>query len=112
VIHTQASYLASNQNYARTLFLAGYSPQQIIDSMIIRDAQNNPSVRQYGIIKSTTGEKAGYTGSNCLNYKNHLIGPTYTIQGNIRLIRFREIFYPVRGYLIRWKQDLTEKKVH
>ncbi|HRE39988.1 MAG TPA: DUF1028 domain-containing protein [Ignavibacteria bacterium] len=83
VIHTQASYLASNQNYARTLFLAGYSPQQIIDSMIIRDAQNNPSVRQYGIIKSTTGEKAGYTGSNCLNYKNHLIGPTYTIQGNI-----------------------------
>lgn len=83
VIHTQASYLSSNQNYARQLFLAGYSPQQIIDSLVARDAQNNPTVRQYGIIKSTTNEKAGYTGVNCLNYKSHLIGATYTIQGNI-----------------------------
>lgn len=87
VIHTQASYLVQNQNYARQLMNAGYSPQQIIDSMIARDAQNNPSVRQYGIIDIVGGNirRAGYTGANCLNYKNHILGPNYTIQGNILL---------------------------
>jgi uncharacterized Ntn-hydrolase superfamily protein len=87
VIHTQASYLVANQNYARQLMNAGYSPQQIIDSMIARDAQNNPQVRQYGIIDIVGGNirRAAFTGTNCINYKNHIVGPTYTIQGNILL---------------------------
>jgi len=29
------------------------------------------------------GRTAAYTGVNCTNYKNHITGPTYTIQGNI-----------------------------
>jgi uncharacterized Ntn-hydrolase superfamily protein len=86
VIHTQAYYLASNQNYARTLMNLGLSPQQIIDSMIVHDAQNNPTIRQYGIVDLIGGGRtAAYTGVNCNDYKNHIIGPTYTIQGNILL---------------------------
>lgn len=85
VIHSQASYVAANQNYARSLFLMGLSPQQIIDSLIAHDVSNNPTIRQYGIVKSTTTQRAGYTGVNCLNYKNHITGPTYMIQGNILL---------------------------
>ncbi|MBK6536276.1 MAG: DUF1028 domain-containing protein [Ignavibacteria bacterium] len=55
VIHTQASYLSSNQNYARSLMNLGLSPQQIRDSVVAHDAQGNPSVRQYGIVDLISG---------------------------------------------------------
>lgn len=84
VIHTQASYNSNNQNYARTLMNMGLSPQQIIDSLVLHDAQNNPTIRQYGIVDNISGGRtAGYTGVNCINYKNHVLGMTYTIQGNV-----------------------------
>lgn len=86
VIHTQAYYLAQNQNYARTLMNMGLSPQQIIDSVVAHDYQNNPTIRQYGVVDLINGGRsAAYTGVNCDNYKNHITGPTYSIQGNILL---------------------------
>ncbi|MEO8513255.1 MAG: DUF1028 domain-containing protein [Ignavibacteria bacterium] len=86
VIHSQASYLAGNQNYARTLMNMGLSPQQIIDSVVLHDVQGNPTVRQYGITDLVGGGRtAGYTGVNCTNYKNHVLGVTFTVQGNILL---------------------------
>lgn len=86
IIHTQASYLAANQNYARNLMNMGLSPQQIIDSVVAHDAQNNPTVRQYGIVDNvSSGRYANYTGVNCQNYKGHLNGVVYCIQGNILL---------------------------
>lgn len=86
VVHTQASWLASNQNYARSLMNLHLPPQAIIDSLILHDAQNNPLIRQYGIVDLTGGGRvAAYTGSNCLDYKNHITGSTYSIQGNILL---------------------------
>lgn len=85
VIHTQASYNATNQSVGRNLMNLGFTPQQIIDSLIARDA--NHFVRQYGITDfiGTTVRTAGYTGVNCTNYKNHNLGPTFTVQGNILL---------------------------
>ncbi|MDQ3193735.1 MAG: DUF1028 domain-containing protein [Bacteroidota bacterium] len=86
VVHTQASWLAANQNYARMLFNLRLSPQAIIDSLILHDAQNNPAIRQYGIVDLTGGGRsAAYTGVNCFDYKNHITAPTYSIQGNILL---------------------------
>jgi uncharacterized Ntn-hydrolase superfamily protein len=86
IIHTQASYLSGNQNYARSLMNMGLSPQAIIDSLILHDAGNNPTIRQYGIVDLIAGgRRAGYTGVNCQNWKGHILGPTYTIQGNILL---------------------------
>jgi uncharacterized Ntn-hydrolase superfamily protein len=90
-INTQASYLATNQNNARTRMLAGDTPAQIIAWLIANDAQNNPTVRQYGIVGFTglIPSSAAYTGSNCTNYKNHKTGKIngiyYSIQGNILL---------------------------
>ncbi|MDZ7624961.1 MAG: DUF1028 domain-containing protein [Ignavibacteriaceae bacterium] len=85
-IHTQAAYLAQNQQNARARMLEGLSPQQIINWLVANDAQNNPTVRQYGIVDLTrNGESAAYTGANCTNYKNHVTGPGYAIQGNILL---------------------------
>jgi len=86
VIHSQASYLAANQNYARNLMNQGLSPQQIIDSVTMHDAQNNPTIRQYGVVDNVSGGRyASYTGTNCTNWKGHLNGMVYSIQGNILL---------------------------
>ncbi|MBD3161124.1 MAG: DUF1028 domain-containing protein [Candidatus Eisenbacteria bacterium] len=86
VIHTQSYWNSQNQNYARSLMDQGYSPEAIIDSLVANDAQNNPSIRQYGIVDLVDGGRsAAFTGENCLDYKNHLLGPTYAIQGNILL---------------------------
>lgn len=86
VVHTQASWLAANQNYARSLMNLHLSPQAIIDSLVMHDAQNNPTIRQYGIVDLTNGGRvAAYTGVNCTNYKNHITGLNYSIQGNILL---------------------------
>ena len=86
MVHTQSFWHTGNQNYARTLMNAGYPPQDIIDSLVANDAQGNPSIRQYGIIDLVGGGRsAGYTGVNCFDYKNHLLGPDYAIAGNILL---------------------------
>jgi len=85
-IHTQSYWLSENQQYAHSLMLLGLSPQQIIDSLVANDAQNNPTIRQYGIVDLTrNGESFSFTGVNCLDYKGHVTGNGYAIQGNILL---------------------------
>lgn len=85
-IHTQSYWNVTNQQNAHNKMLEGMSPQQIIDWLVANDAENNPSIRQYGIVDLTrNGESAAYTGVNCFNYKNHVTGPGYAIQGNILL---------------------------
>lgn len=85
-IHTQSFWNQSNQNNAHDWMEEGHTAQEIIDLLINNDAQNNPSIRQYGIVSlDTVLRSAAYTGENCYNYKNHIIGPNYAIQGNILL---------------------------
>ena len=85
-IHTQFYWNQSNQDSASSLMDLGYSPEEIIDWLIENDAQNNPSIRQYGIIDLIDdGRSAGFTGENCFDYKNHILGQSYAIQGNILL---------------------------
>jgi uncharacterized Ntn-hydrolase superfamily protein len=85
-IHTQASYLSQNQQNAHARMLEGLSPQEIINWLVANDAQGNPTIRQYGIVDLTrNGESAAYTGVNCTDYKNHVTGLGYSIQGNILL---------------------------
>ena len=64
----------------------GYSPQNIIDWLVENDAENNPTIRQYGIIDLIDGGRsAGFTGENCFDFKGHKLGENYAIQGNILL---------------------------
>ena len=86
-IHTQAYYQETNQENAHDLMQDGYSPQEIIDWLVENDVQGYPSLRQYGIVDYNEGSprSAGFTGSNCDDYKNHVLGPNYAIQGNILL---------------------------
>ena len=85
-IHTQSYYISSNQNYASTLMNQGYSPEQIINLLVENDVQNNPSIRQYGVVDMEDGGRsAAFTGDNCSDWKGHIEGPNYSIQGNILL---------------------------
>lgn len=70
VIHTQAAWLAANQQTAHNLMVFGNSPQQIVDYLIANDAGNNASIRQYGIVDYNAGHPraASFTGINCSNY--------------------------------------------
>tara|TARA_B100000073_G_scaffold138384_1_gene113687 strand:- start:505 stop:1398 length:894 start_codon:yes stop_codon:yes gene_type:complete len=86
VIHTQSYWNEINQDSAGNLMEQGYSPQEIIDWLVNNDAENNPSIRQYGIISHFEGgSRSAYTGENCFDYKSHILGPDYSIQGNILL---------------------------
>ena len=85
-IHTQSYYLSGNQNYASNLMEQGYTPNQIISNLVLNDVQNNPSIRQYGVVSfDNGGESASYTGENCLDWKGHINETIYAIQGNILL---------------------------
>jgi len=85
-IHTQSYWNPTNQDNAQDLMAQGNSPQTIINCQVQNDAQNNPGIRQYGAVDLVDGGRsAAFTGENCMDYKNHILGPTYAIQGNILL---------------------------
>ena len=90
-IHTQSYWSGYNQLVASDLMDSGLSPDEIIDYLIENDVNNNPFIRQYGIVDIYEGGRsAAYTGENCMDYKAHILGATppvytYAIQGNILL---------------------------
>jgi uncharacterized Ntn-hydrolase superfamily protein len=86
-IHTQAYHLPDNHTNAITRMTAGDSPQQAIDWLVTNDEGFDSSKRQYGIVDWNSGSprSAAFTGSGTDNYKNHITGPGYAIQGNILL---------------------------
>ena len=100
----------------------GYSPSEIILLLEENDIQNNPAIRQYGIVDlhnendygmlyenecneiegaiwqgelgsgelaecvdSVISRSASFTGNNCSNWRGHVNGINYAIQGNILL---------------------------
>lgn len=87
-IHTQAFWNPSNQQNARARMEAGDDANQIISWLIGNDAQADPTIRQYGVVaidQNGIVTADGYTGVSTNDYKNHVVGPTYAIQGNILL---------------------------
>ena len=86
-IHTQSYHNYTNQANANLRMTLGDSPGQIINWLVSNDVASNPTIRQYGVVDLNSGSprSAAYTGSNCFNYKNHILGPNYAIQGNILL---------------------------
>jgi len=86
-IHTQSYYTENNQLNAQDRMLAGDSPEEIINWLVANDVASNPGIRQYGIIDFNNGSprSAAFTGENCFDYKNHILGINYAIQGNILL---------------------------
>jgi len=85
-VHTQASYLAENQNNAHTLLASGLDPDSIIGWLTSNDAQGLPIYRQYGVVTlAGGGASAAFTGAGTTYWRGHITGPGYAIQGNILL---------------------------
>ena len=85
-VHTQSYWNSTNQNNASDLMAQGYTPEEIIEYLVENDAQGNPAIRQYGVVDLVAGGRsAAFTGENCYDYKDHILGITYSIQGNILL---------------------------
>ncbi len=108
-INTQASYDLANQQKARFRMQAGDTPAQIIDHLKTSDVGSNPEIRQYGIVAlvDSAPQAAAFTGANCLDYKNHIVGPNYAIQGNILL--GQQVLDSMEARFIRAKGDLACK---
>ena len=107
-IHTQSYWNGANQNNASDLMDEGASPAEIIDYLINNDIGNNPSIRQYGIVDLFEGGRsAAYTGENCSDYKGHILGDTYSIQGNILL--GSEILENMENQFLNTQGDLSQK---
>ena len=86
-IHTQSFWDRTNQVNAHNRMIAGDSPDEIITWLKENDVNGTPSQRQYGIVDFRDGNSrsAAYTGKDCSDYKNHILGSNYAIQGNILL---------------------------
>ena len=70
----------------------GLNPDEIITWLTENDAcsaqGNNPAYRQYGIAdfdENGIARTAAFTGDQADDYKGHILGPNYAIQGNILL---------------------------
>ncbi|MEO6189840.1 MAG: DUF1028 domain-containing protein [Saprospiraceae bacterium] len=109
-IHTQSYWDASNQLQANYQMQDGKTAPEIIDFLVNNDVAGNPLIRQYGIaLFKKTGEPStdAYTGSKCLDVKNHIIGRFYSIQGNILIGRYVLDSMEVR--FIRSKGTLADR---
>lgn len=93
-INSQAYVCLPNINLTNGIeqLKAGLSPEELIDWLKENDACSsgnfNPEFRQYGIVDLDLDGKprsSGFTGQNADDYKNHLVGDNYAIQGNILL---------------------------
>jgi uncharacterized Ntn-hydrolase superfamily protein len=86
-INTQAYYNQTNQSNARNRMNLGDTPNQIIQWLINNDVTNQPQLRQYGIVAmiDDASQSAAHTGTATDDYKNHVLGSNYAIQGNILL---------------------------
>jgi uncharacterized Ntn-hydrolase superfamily protein len=85
-VHTQAYYLAENQDNAHALLAEGLTPDSIIAWLEANDFEGTPDIRQYGVVTlAGSGASAAFTGWNTTPWAGHYTGPAYAIQGNILL---------------------------
>ena len=88
-INSQAYYISTNQDNATTRMNLGDTPEQIIEWLKANDVTGTPEYRQYGIAALNNGSPltAAFTGNLTDDYKGHIVGPNYAIQGKILLGR-------------------------
>ena len=108
-INTQAYYIPANQTNATNRMNMGDTPSQIVDWLVANDVQSSPELRQYGIVAivNDSPQAAAYTGTSTDNYKNHITGPNYAIQGNILL--GQQVLDSMETRFINESGDLTCK---
>ncbi len=83
-LHTQSFYILGNKLNGESYMAEGLSPNEILNELKKNDVQGDSTRRQYGaVVLKDGGSAAAYTGDSCLDFKGHIVGQTYAIQGNI-----------------------------
>ena len=85
-ICAQAQWDFTNLDNAEARMLAGDSPAEILAWLMNNDSQNNPQRMQYGIVDLDSNNHAratAFSGTLPTDYKGHIIGTNYSVQGNI-----------------------------
>ena len=109
-IHTQSYWIPANQNAAHDQVVDnGLSPEALMTWLEDNDDENNPAVRQYGMagLVSGSARAAAFTGDNCFDFKGHIVGENYAIQGNILL--GEEILTQMEAGFLETEGTLAEK---
>lgn len=108
-INSQAYYIPANQNNATARMNAGDTPQEIIDWLLANDVNGTPQIRQYGIVAMVSGspQSAVHTGTSTDNYKGHITGRNYAIQGNI--LKGEEVLTGMQNGFLNTQGDLACK---
>ncbi|MGB0429963.1 MAG: DUF1028 domain-containing protein, partial [Bacteroidia bacterium] len=108
-IHTQSYWLESNQLNANREMVNGKGPKELMEWLEKNDAQSNASLRQYGAVGwvNKKPQAAAFTGANCMDYKNHIVGRNYAIQGNILLGQM--VLDSMEARFLRTKGSLATK---
>ena len=109
-IHTQSYWVPANQNAAHDQVAEnGLSPDELMAWLEANDVEGNPAIRQYGMADLVTGtaRAAGFTGANCFDWKGHIVGPNYAIQGNILL--GEEILTQMEAGFLETEGSLAER---
>ncbi len=90
-LNSQAQVCIPNTNGIngmRKMIVDGFNAEETLDWLLANDDCQFGGVqdRQYGIAMLDDNDEAktaSFTGSNTLNFANHITGPNYSIQGNI-----------------------------
>jgi uncharacterized Ntn-hydrolase superfamily protein len=113
-INAQAQVCLPNVNLNNGLdqMENGLSPDEVLDWLLLNDACffGDTTERQYGIVDFDpmgNPRSTAFTGSNCLDYKNHISGPSYAIQGNILLNQ--QILDSMEAGFLQTNGSLAEK---
>lgn len=109
-IHTQSYWSSSNQDAAHDQVVDnGLSPEALMGWLEANDVQGTPAIRQYGMADLVTGvaRAAAFTGDNCFDFKGHIVGEHYAIQGNILL--GEEILTQMEDGFLQTEGSLAEK---
>jgi len=103
-----------NLDLGITEMMNGSSPEEILQYLYDNDdcfsQNNNPEFRQYGIVdfdENGDARSAAFTGSSADDYKGHITGDNYAIQGNILL--GPEILEQMEAGFLNTNGSLAEK---
>lgn len=108
-INTQAHFDLFNQANATERMRMGDTPQQIIDWLVQNDTGNRPELRQYGVVMlvEASPQTAAHTGIGTDDFKGHITGSDFAIQGNILLSS--DVLEGMRSNFISTQGDLADK---
>ena len=84
-INAQALLQEQNLENGLEQMANGLNAEELIDWLVANDVNGTPESRQYGVVTfdGTNVLAAGFTGEEAFDYKDHIVGPNYAIQGNI-----------------------------